>query len=81
MARLTENELRQGYEAEGMSEAEQERALDAYEAANPDDESNDKPAPMTVDEIAVLWARIQAGAYASLLTRIVELVREVEARQ
>ena len=45
MPRLTEQELRRGYEADGLSEAGQERALDVYEAANPDDE---QPKPATV---------------------------------
>lgn len=44
MSRPTEQGLRRGYEDEGMSEAEIERALDAYEADhddNEDDEANE----------------------------------------
>lgn len=58
---LSERDLRIGLEEDGASEAEIERALDAYEAANPDDGIESESGnlfPNIIDKliVALAWA-------------------------
>ena len=68
----TELQLRKGFEADGMSEAEIERALDQHEAANPDDDDDDEPDydawEVTIEKIGSLDVEAGHDQYV-LLTR------------